>query len=193
MKIAFLIMAHTDPDQLHRLLHALDDPRFDLFVHLDKKADKAAFRLDEVRLKHSRLIPVPSPVKVYWADICQVETMLSLYRWAMKEGDYQRFVMLSGIDYPIVSNDTIYDTLSQADQELITAPPLLERSHMRVTTSCFWKLKNPYWINRVQMSLYDRNIRKSPGSPWAVSAGIFTSPPPGTVSAGRLWSIFSPP
>ena len=161
MKIAFLIMAHTDPRQLHRLLHALDDPRFDLFVHLDKKSDKAAFRLEEVQLRHSRLVLIPKRVKVYWADISQVEAMLALYRCALKEGDYQRFVMLSGIDYPTVSNDTIYRTLTQTDRELVTAPPISQQTHLRVTGYSFWKLQSPYWINRIQMSLYDRNIRKN--------------------------------
>ena len=38
-KHAFLVMAHTQPDLLMRLLKRLDHEKVDIFLHLDKKSD----------------------------------------------------------------------------------------------------------------------------------------------------------
>ena len=39
---AYLILAHTNFGQLRKLLELLDDPRNDIFVHVDGKADLGA-------------------------------------------------------------------------------------------------------------------------------------------------------
>lgn len=44
MKIAYLIMAHTDAPQLGRLLSALSvGATTDFYIHIDRKSDRAAF------------------------------------------------------------------------------------------------------------------------------------------------------
>jgi hypothetical protein len=43
MKIAHLVLAHKNPQQLERMLEALDHPQCDFFIHLDKKADISQF------------------------------------------------------------------------------------------------------------------------------------------------------
>ena len=39
MKHAFLIMAHNEPAVLRTLLAMLDDPRNDVYLHIDRRAD----------------------------------------------------------------------------------------------------------------------------------------------------------
>ena len=39
MKHAYLIMAHANIGQLSQLLLALDDPRNDIYLHIDAKSD----------------------------------------------------------------------------------------------------------------------------------------------------------
>ena len=39
-KHAYLIMAHTNFNQLQTLISILDDPRNDIYVHVDKRATK---------------------------------------------------------------------------------------------------------------------------------------------------------
>ena len=48
MKIAYLILAHTDPYQLKRLIQALDvEGQVSFYVHIDARKDLSVFK-DEV-------------------------------------------------------------------------------------------------------------------------------------------------
>lgn len=44
---AYLIMAHNQWDVLEQLLRALDDPRNDIFLHIDKKTTHPLEHLTE--------------------------------------------------------------------------------------------------------------------------------------------------
>lgn len=112
MKFAFLILAHEDPDHLRRLIHALDDPHFDFFVHVDRKADLDSFRFGSYQLQHSTLTVLENRITTYWGDMSLVDAMLAMYRRAYETQNYDRYITLSGLDYPLVSNQEIYDSLS---------------------------------------------------------------------------------
>ena len=57
---AYLIMAHHEPDILKTLLQLLDDPRNEIFLHIDKKSDVLrAADMQEV-LHDSKLHLIPS-------------------------------------------------------------------------------------------------------------------------------------
>lgn len=103
-KIAFLILAHTDPRQLARLCRALgrDD---DIFVHVDQRASIAPFANQDLP---ENVHFIQQRVPVFWADISIVEATLKLIEEAMrKETDYLRLVLLSGGCYPIKSIDVL--------------------------------------------------------------------------------------
>lgn len=53
MRFAYLIIAHNEPTLFRTLVRLLDDPRNDIFVHIDKRADARQFR--SVVTKHSGL------------------------------------------------------------------------------------------------------------------------------------------
>lgn len=103
MKHAYLIMAHDHPDELRRLIEALDDPAHDIFVHIDIRAgmepesfkDAAAF---------SALFFIDRR-KVVWGGSSQIETELRLLRGAQRHGDYGYYHLLSGLDYTTQSNE----------------------------------------------------------------------------------------
>ena len=146
MKIAYLILAHHNPGHLHRLLRALDDPRADFFLHIDKKKNIEEFDLDRVGLVHSKLTCVDRH-KILWGDISIVEAMLTLYKTALESGDYDRFMLLSGDDYPLRSNDEIVTFLSQ-DREFTRCAQLHASSS--ATDYWFWKLKNMFLIKSIR-------------------------------------------
>ncbi|MBQ7230951.1 MAG: hypothetical protein IJX04_08670 [Oscillospiraceae bacterium] len=139
MKYAFLILAHTDPQQLRRLVHALDDPRFDVFIHVDAKSDIADFEFEKYALRHSRLTVLQKRYRLYWGDISIVRATLALFRAALEAGDYARFITLSGLDYPIRSNGEIYDALSDLSVEFINIRPLREDLAYKVRGIYIWK------------------------------------------------------
>ena len=158
MKIAFLVLAHGYPQQLKSLISSLDDPRFDIYLHIDGKSDIAQFELDKYELKQSNLTLVPRH-KVYWADISMVETMLELYGAAYKHGGYDRYVLLSGEDYPLRSNDAICEFLSK-DVEFLRAVPMFSKMH--VTDYWFWKLPSKFLVRAIRKGLSLLGIRKKP-------------------------------
>lgn len=57
MKHAYLIIAHSNLKQLHKLLLLLDDPRNDIYIHLDLKS----------KLDIKKITP-PQPVReqLFW-------------------------------------------------------------------------------------------------------------------------------
>lgn len=160
MKIAFLILAHHHPRQLSALVQALDDDRFDFFVHVDERVDFRSFTAQEYPLRHSTLRFLSRRKTVFWGDISMVDAMLELFREAMAQDGYERFVVLSGEDYPIESNDAIYARLSRPGIEFINGTRL--RNNVQVEGFWFWKLSNKLLVRCIRKLLYMAGIRKKP-------------------------------
>lgn len=141
MKYAFLILAHTDPQQLSRLVHALDDPRFDIFIHVDAKSDISVFEFEKYALRYSKMFVLRQRYSVFWGDISIVDATLAMYRKALDTYKYDRFVTLSGLDYPIQSNDVIAATLSDSRIEYIMGNVITTSEYCKVERFYFWKHK----------------------------------------------------
>ena len=95
--IAYLMLVHANPAHLQRLIARLRSDNAMFFLHVDKKTDPGPFvplQADDVRL-------VPGPVAVHWGDFSQVEAILKLMTAALETGTFERFVLLSGADYPL--------------------------------------------------------------------------------------------
>src|SRR5690554_4776848 len=97
-KVAYLILAHTDPEQLYNLTRSLDyESR--IFIHLDKKSDIRKFKEYDYP---SSVSFIEDRVKVSWAGFNMVVATLNLMKVAMEHSkDYSHLVLLSGLDYPI--------------------------------------------------------------------------------------------
>lgn len=109
MKIAYLILAHTDPHQLRRLIQALSvDGQVSFYVHIDARQDLSNFR-KEVS-DQSNVFFLGERKKIYWAgfSICEAEKLL-LKEALSSKVEFDRFVLLSGLDYPLWSNDKMFD------------------------------------------------------------------------------------
>lgn len=139
MKYAFLILAHEDPAQLRRLIHSLDDPHFDIYVHVAAKAPMDAYHFSDYRLRHSRLTVLEERLQTWWGDISLVDVMLALYRRARENGPYDRYITLSGLDYPLKSNGEILDALADTNTEFISARPLLDDLDFKIRGIYLWK------------------------------------------------------
>ena len=107
-RIAYLVLAHTDPTQLNRLVNTLQY-ECDIFIHLDAKSKVKPFaELDwpeNTRFLSRRL-------RVSWAGFSMVEATLELMRAALDSGDrYGHLVLLSGADYPIKPAERVFEYL----------------------------------------------------------------------------------
>ncbi len=107
-KHAYLILAHKNFGQLKKLIELLDNPRNDIFVHVDAKAkDFDASEFDNV-CKHSTLQFIPERVEVNWGGVSIMRTELALLKAAASKDRYDYYHLLSGMDLPIKSQDRIH-------------------------------------------------------------------------------------
>lgn len=108
MKIAFLISAHTDAAHLQRLIHSLPEGSA-FYIHIDRKSNITPFR----RILTSPQVHfISHRVNVVWGSINEVEYQMELIRAALSDGNADYLITISGMDYPVWSNQRIIDYLS---------------------------------------------------------------------------------
>ena len=132
MKLAYLIMAHQHPQQLRRLVDALDCEASSFFIHIDRKAALAPF-VDAVGARPNVHF-IPDRVSANWMGFSLVEATLRLLAAAVAQG-FDYCTLLSGMDYPIKSNEQLLAFFEQAHEEYIA----------------YWRLEDrPSWMHKVQ-------------------------------------------
>ena len=106
MPTAYLIATYHSPLHLKRLVDALRTDRSAFFVHVDKKVDMAPFS----SLLPSDVTFCNKRFAVYWGGFSLVEAELTLLRTALSAGGaFDRFVLLSGSEYPLYPAVEIQD------------------------------------------------------------------------------------
>lgn len=96
---AYLIMAHSHPEQLLRLVRFLDAPENDIYLHIDRKA--AGFDLNALKqsCRHSRVQLLPRK-RLAWGGSSLTACEIALLRRAVR-GRYDYYHLLSGSDIPL--------------------------------------------------------------------------------------------
>lgn len=112
MRIAYLIVTHDNFSHLELLINELTDENVDFYVHVDKKTE-----LPPTFPKYKNVTLIDKRVKVYWGGFSLVRATLNLLEAAIN-GNYDYYIFLSGVHYPIRSKQTIYGHLSQGGQFL---------------------------------------------------------------------------
>lgn len=110
MKISYLILAHKNPSQLHRLVDRLNSENVYFFIHVDKSTDDIPFKEPFLNSKNVFFIEESKRMISPWSDINICKVTLNLLKEAIQKFNSQNYcVLLSGQDYPIKSNDYIYN------------------------------------------------------------------------------------
>lgn len=105
MKQAYLIMAHNNPHQLERLLHQLDWPENDIYLHLDRKSD--CFNIAELKeCVYNAKIFIYRKYKIKWGGVSQTKCQIFLLEKA-SQGKYDFYHLISGQDFPIKNHQDI--------------------------------------------------------------------------------------
>lgn len=119
MKIAYLILAHNDAAQLKRLVDALG-PDCGIFIHIDRKVDEKPFKK---LITNENVVFCEKRIYVYWAGFSIVRVYLELMKNAfVSKQQYERFILLTGLDYPIMTNKEIIETFeNNKDVEYVLA------------------------------------------------------------------------
>jgi len=165
MKVAHLILAHAQPQQLARLIKGLQHPEADFYIHLDQKTDNAPF---QALIQGKNIFFVQKRVKVRWGAYSMVQATLNGFEEILASGvAYQYVNLLSGQDYPLQKPNAIHSFLEanypnqymeflSIDREWKEAIPRLTRYHL-VNFDIPWKFKIEEWINKI---LPDRKMPK---------------------------------
>ena len=141
-KHAYLIMAYNNPNQLTKLLKLIDDPRNDIFLHIDSKSSLSPDSFS--KCVDSSNIYCVTQIPVYWADYSQVEAEYILLKAALNsDASYSYYHLLSGMDLPIKTQDEIHAYFDNTDKEYLGIVPIesdYTRSHIKYDYSF---LKSP--------------------------------------------------
>lgn len=103
VNVAFLVLAHSNPGHLGRLVRCLASERSTPFVHIDSKSDldvDMVARIEGVEMASHRFA-------VHWGWFGAVEATLALLRQARRQGRFTHFVLVSGMDYPLIAVEDI--------------------------------------------------------------------------------------
>ncbi len=106
MKIAILILAHKNPEQLRRLVDVLKMD-FEIFVHFDSRSAIAADFKDESHVHILKKRYMSS-----WGSHNSILAEIELLRTA-NNLDCDYYMLISGQDLPIVSNEAIRTFVEQ--------------------------------------------------------------------------------
>lgn len=117
MKHAYLIIAHDEPYILEKVLKLIDDERNDIYLHIDKKWKDFNFKYFKSVVRKSHLF-FTKRLDVRWGSYRQIECELILFEEASKK-KYKYYHLLSGIDMPLVSQDTIHVFFDNSDREFV--------------------------------------------------------------------------
>lgn len=174
MRIAYLLMAHKDPNQVKRLVESLQDSG-DFFIHIDKKSDLSEFT--KAIGENKKVFYADKRIRVNWAAWSMTEVYLNLLAQAYNsDKQYDRFVFMTGQDYPLMTNEQIVEEFSaHKDVEYVMA--------YKISTSTIptdknkvlkkWYFENPFnnkflrrcWFSftyRVLTKLSNRKTTKIP-------------------------------
>ena len=109
MKIAVLILAHKNKQQLERLISTLEHPSVDIYIHLDKKS-----MLSPLDFQHLNVRFTNKRFDVALFDFSMVDATMELVHTANFYGKYNYYLLMSGQCYPLRHIDNIYDYLRRS-------------------------------------------------------------------------------
>jgi hypothetical protein len=179
MKIAHLILAHSEPQQLRRLINRLKHDNAYFFIHIDKKTAIEPFLfLAEAR----QVYFVKNRVNIQWGAYSMVQATLNGFKEIIYSGLKVDYVnLLSGADYPLKSTEEIHRFFEinrgkifmeyySVDKEWKEAIPRITSYHL-TNYSFLGKYQLQKWLN------YLTPVRKMPDNLVAVGRSQWFSIP----------------
>lgn len=144
MKHAFLILAHNEPEQLKRLISALDSESSLFYIHWDKKCESVLLNSSIIKEleTHSNIHFINNRIEVYWGGFSLVKATVLLLKEAVRNSDVIYFHLLSGIDYPLKPLSYIFRFFEDNTNNYVYYIP--EESKRRYFIERFYFYDNDY-------------------------------------------------
>ena len=153
MTLAYLILAHTAPQQILRAIARLRAPGVVFVVHIDARADNSI---------HAALLGQPNVhlaprARCYWGTYGIVQATINCIQTLLALGTpFDYAVLLSGQDYPIKSPDAIAKFFAaNAGTEFMEAFPLDQPNRWTDQGGAFQAMAR---VNRYTVTLRSRTL-----------------------------------
>jgi hypothetical protein len=109
MRIANIIIAHKNPDQLHDLITQFPSDTFHNWLHVDSRSKLSDFK-SVLTLKNVTLLPRR---RVVWAGFSFIRVTVDAFRIIkMGKEKFSYFNLMSGMDFPIRPTKDFYEFLT---------------------------------------------------------------------------------
>ena len=130
IKIAYLILCHCSPLHIARLVKKVTELNAHAFIHVDGNAELEPF-INALN-NHKRATFIKDRIKIFWGGFSSIEATIKLYKTALSYDNFDRFVILQGLEYPIKSNEEIHEFFkNNATKEFILAQNATLRNDCR--------------------------------------------------------------
>jgi hypothetical protein len=107
MKLAHIIMAYKNPQQIERMIRSMAHPNFDFYIHLDKKIDLTQF---EYLKTLNNVYFIKERILCNWGGYSFVKAIFSSLKEILSGTEQYNYLnLMSGQDYPIKPIDDIYN------------------------------------------------------------------------------------
>lgn len=137
IKIAFLCLAHNNFELLPHLSQYYCSASDGFFLHVDKKVD---IRQVKNLHKNSVILDDNQRHRTRWGTFDIVAATLALLKIAMAHGRYDRFILVSGADVP-----------------LLTKAELKQKLHADLSYMSIWQAETPVQVSRTCHEFFDRH------------------------------------
>lgn len=111
MNLNYLVLAHKNPDQLHRLINRLNAKWVDFYIHIDKNTDITPFKLSFKNYPNVLFLEGIHRHEGTWGDIGIVKGTLSALTLIVDKNPKGYCILITGQDYPLKSNVAIHKFL----------------------------------------------------------------------------------
>jgi len=119
-KHAYLIMAHSNLNQLCSLIKCLDYDLNDIYIHIDAHV-KSFSQNNILAIANKSKVFLTKRIKVNWGAYSQIEARFILLQTARDNGSYDFYHFISGLDLPLYSPQYIHTFFdSHKDEEFIS-------------------------------------------------------------------------
>lgn len=111
IKIAHIILVHQLPEQLKKLINALNHQQSHFYIHVDKKTEEKPFK--DALAKHQNISFVRNRKDVIWGGFSLIEAVIEAMKEVLTDGDFTHVNLISGADYPLTSSQEFISFLEQ--------------------------------------------------------------------------------
>ena len=117
-RIAHLILIHKNPQQVERLLKAIQHPLCDCYLHIDKKMNIKDF---EYLSQYPGIFFIQKREDIQWAGYGTIQATLNGFEEILPLAKYHYINVISGQDFPLYSATYIHKYIQERQgQEFIT-------------------------------------------------------------------------